>query len=58
VDAGPIVAQTAVTVHDDDDEETLHQRIKVAERTLLVDTIGMMVREGWSVDGRKVRIGS
>ena len=58
VDAGPIVAQTAVTVHDDDDEETLHQRIKVAERTLLVDTIGKMVREGWSVDGRKVRIGS
>jgi phosphoribosylglycinamide formyltransferase-1 len=58
VDAGPIVAQAAVTVHDDDDEQTLHERIKVAERTLLVGTIGKMVREGWSVDGRKVRIGS
>ena len=58
VDAGPIVAQAAVTVHDDDDEQTLHERIKVAERTLLVGTVGKMVREGWSVDGRKVRIGS
>ncbi len=58
VDTGPIVAQASVPVHEDDDEETLHERIKVAERALLVDTVGRMVREGWSVDGRKVRIGS
>jgi len=58
VDAGPIVAQAAVPVADDDDEATLHERIKVAERALLVETVGRMVREGWSVDGRKVRIGS
>jgi phosphoribosylglycinamide formyltransferase 1 len=58
VDAGPIVAQAAVPVADDDDEATLHERIKVAERALLVQTVGRMVREGWSVDGRKVRIGS
>ena len=58
VDAGPIVAQASVPVADDDDEATLHERIKVAERALLVGTVGRMVREGWSVQGRKVRIGS
>jgi phosphoribosylglycinamide formyltransferase 1 len=58
VDAGPVLAQVAVQVQDDDDEATLHERIKVAERTLLVDTVGRMAREGWSVsDDRKVRIG-
>jgi phosphoribosylglycinamide formyltransferase-1 len=56
-DSGPIVAQAAVPVHDDDDEESLHERIKVAERSLLVSTVGRMVQGGWSVQGRKVRIG-
>jgi len=58
VDAGPIAAQACVPVADDDDEVTLHERIKVTERALLVGTVGRMVREGWSVRGRKVRIGS
>jgi phosphoribosylglycinamide formyltransferase-1 len=58
VDSGPIVAQAPVPVEDDDDEATLHERIKVTERALLVGTVGRMVREGWSVHGRKVRIGS
>jgi phosphoribosylglycinamide formyltransferase 1 len=57
VDSGPIVAQAPVPVADDDDEATLHERIKVTERVLLVGTVGRMVREGWSVHGRKVRIG-
>jgi phosphoribosylglycinamide formyltransferase-1 len=57
VDEGPIVAQASVPVADDDDEAALHERIKVAERALLVDTVGRMVRDGWSVRGRKVRIG-
>ncbi len=56
-DTGPVIAQVAVSVADDDDEAALHERIKVAERALLVGTVGRMVREGWSVDGRKVRIG-
>ena len=56
-DSGPIVAQAAVPVMDNDDEATLHERIKVAERALLVDTVGRLVRDGWSVQGRKVRIG-
>jgi phosphoribosylglycinamide formyltransferase 1 len=59
VDAGPVLAQAAVAVKDDDDEATLHERIKVAERALLVDTVGRMARDGWSVnDDRKVRIGT
>jgi phosphoribosylglycinamide formyltransferase 1 len=58
VDAGPVVAQRPVPVLDDDDEASLHERIKVTERVLLVETVGRMVREGWSVRGRKVRIGS
>ena len=57
-DSGPIVAQAAVPVMDNDDEATLHERIKVAERALLVDTVGRLVRDGWSVQGRKVRIGA
>jgi phosphoribosylglycinamide formyltransferase-1 len=57
VDSGPIAAQAPVQVKDDDDEATLHERIKATERALLVGTVGRMVREGWSVRGRKVRIG-
>ena len=57
VDAGPIVAQASVPVAEDDDEATLHERIKVAERALLAGTVGRMVRDGWSVRGRKVRVG-
>ena len=56
-DTGPVIAQVAVPVRDADDETLLHERIKQAERVLLVDTVGRMVREGWSMTGRKVRIG-
>jgi formyltetrahydrofolate-dependent phosphoribosylglycinamide formyltransferase len=58
VDSGPILAQTAVPVLDSDDEESLHERIKVAERALVVQTIGHMVMAGWSVQGRTARIGT
>jgi phosphoribosylglycinamide formyltransferase 1 len=56
-DSGPVIAQATVPVQDDDDEALLHERIKVAERALLVETVGRLVRDGWSVQGRKVRIG-
>jgi phosphoribosylglycinamide formyltransferase-1 len=58
VDTGPIVAQEAVPVADDDDTESLHERIKVAERRMLVDAVGRMAREGWAVEGRRVRFGA
>lgn len=57
IDAGPVIAQAAVPVADDDDETALHERVKVAERALLTETVGRMAREGWSVQGRKVRFG-
>jgi formyltetrahydrofolate-dependent phosphoribosylglycinamide formyltransferase len=57
VDTGPIIAQTVVPVLDDDDVEGLTERIKVAERRQLVDVIGRMAREGWTVTERKVRVG-
>jgi phosphoribosylglycinamide formyltransferase-1 len=57
VDTGPIVAQAAVPVEDGDDIETLHERIKVAERQMLVESVGRMAREGITVTGRRVRFG-
>ncbi len=57
VDTGPIIAQAAVEVRDDDDEARLHERIKSVERALLVESVGRMAREGWSVNGRRVTIG-
>jgi phosphoribosylglycinamide formyltransferase 1 len=56
VDTGPIVDQQAVRVHDDDTAETLHERIKVEERRMLVESVGRMVRRGYDIDGRRVRI--
>jgi phosphoribosylglycinamide formyltransferase-1 len=56
VDTGPIVAQRTVPVLDGDDEESLHERIKVEERAMLVDVVGRLAREGWTVTGRKVTI--
>lgn len=42
VDTGPILAQQAVEVRDDDDEASLHERIKVVERMLLVRTLASL----------------
>ncbi|MEV0811128.1 phosphoribosylglycinamide formyltransferase [Micromonospora sp. NPDC050200] len=56
MDTGPIVAQVAVPVRDDDDEETLTERIKEAERRQLVEQVGRLVREGWTITGRKVTV--
>jgi phosphoribosylglycinamide formyltransferase-1 len=56
VDTGPIVDQRAVPVADDDTVESLHERIKTAERQMLVDCVGRMVRDGYTVSQRKVTI--
>ena len=56
VDTGPIIAQVAVPVEDEDTEETLTERIKVAERRQLVEWVGRLVRGGWTIAGRKVTI--
>lgn len=56
VDTGAIVGQVAVPVEDDDTVDTLTERIKQAERPQLVDLVGRMVREGFTVTDRKVTI--
>ncbi len=56
VDTGPIVGQVPVPVRADDDETSLHERIKEQERILLVDSIARMAEQGWTVEGRKVTI--
>lgn len=56
VDTGPILAQEAVPVLADDDESSLHERIKVVERRLLVDVVSAVASRGIITDGRKARI--
>lgn len=46
VDAGPILAQEAVQVHDDDTAEVLHERIKEVERRLYPEVLARVVAEG------------
>jgi phosphoribosylglycinamide formyltransferase 1 len=55
VDTGTILDQAAVEVADDDTVASLHERIKVVERGLLVDTTHRLATRSWRVDGRRVR---
>ena len=56
-DTGPLLAQEAVPVYDDDDEATLHERIKVVERRLLVDVLAAVATRGVTWTGRKATLG-
>ena len=54
VDTGPILAQRALEVLDEDDETSLHERIKVEERLLLVDIVRRLSAGGIRITGRRV----
>jgi phosphoribosylglycinamide formyltransferase-1 len=56
-DTGPILAQQPVPVLDSDNEETLHERIKVTERQLLVQVVAAIATRGVTLVGRKATIG-
>lgn len=56
VDTGPIIEQRAVVVEPGDDEASLHERIKVVERDMLVEVVRRMAG-GWFINGRKVELG-
>ena len=56
-DTGPILAQQCVPVLDGDDEETLHERIKVTERQLLVEVVAAIATRGVTLEGRRAAIG-
>jgi phosphoribosylglycinamide formyltransferase 1 len=57
MDTGPILAQEVVPVLDDDDEASLHERIKVVERRLLVEVLAALATRGVTWSGRKATIG-
>jgi phosphoribosylglycinamide formyltransferase-1 len=56
VDGGPIIAQRAVPVHDDDTESTLSARILTAEHDLLPAVIQWFGEGRVRRDGRRVRV--
>lgn len=55
VDHGPIVAQEAVAVRDDDTEDRLHGRIQRVEHRLLPATVKLLCHDALELDGRRVR---
>jgi phosphoribosylglycinamide formyltransferase 1 len=56
-DTGPVIAQVAVEILPGEDESALHERIKVAERVMLVEWVGRIVASGLRVEGRVVTVG-
>jgi phosphoribosylglycinamide formyltransferase 1 len=54
VDSGVILDQRAVPVADNDTVETLHERIKVVEREMLVAITHQLATRSWRVADRKV----
>lgn len=59
LDAGPIVLQHAVAVHDDDTVDTLSARILAAEHRIYPEAVALMLDGGWTLDGRRlVRTGA
>lgn len=47
VDSGPIIAQCPVMVEADDTADSLHERIKVAERAMYVDSLRAIIAQGF-----------
>lgn len=58
LDAGPIVAQAAVPVFDDDSEASLAARILEAEHAIYPAAVERLLHEPWRVTGRRVVFGA
>jgi phosphoribosylglycinamide formyltransferase-1 len=56
VDTGPVIAQAAVAVQDDDDEEALRARILAEEHRLLPAVVRAIAERRVVVEGRRVRV--
>jgi phosphoribosylglycinamide formyltransferase-1 len=56
MDTGPIIAQRAVPVREDDTAETLHARIQQAEHEIYPEVLRLIAAGRISVEGRRVRI--
>ena len=55
VDSGPIIGQQTVPVMDDDDAESLHQRIHQAEHELYPRCVAAIARGQIRIEGRRVK---
>lgn len=53
-DTGPIIAQEAVAVLEDDDEDSLAERVHAVEYRLLPQAIGLFAEGKLFIDGRRV----
>jgi phosphoribosylglycinamide formyltransferase-1 len=56
IDTGPVIAQAAVAVQDDDDEEALRARILAEEHRLLPAVVRAIAERRVIVEGRRVRV--
>jgi phosphoribosylglycinamide formyltransferase-1 len=56
IDAGPVILQQPVPVFPGDTPERLHQRIQIAEHTLLPEAIRLFAAGRLQMNGRTVRI--
>ena len=53
LDAGPIIAQSAVPIRDDDTVDTLSARILIEEHRLYPEAVRILLNGGWRLDGRR-----
>jgi len=56
VDTGPIIAQAAVPVHEDDDEDSLSARILEQEHRIYSEAIQLFAAGRLRIEGRRVRV--
>jgi phosphoribosylglycinamide formyltransferase 1 len=56
IDSGTVIAQAAVRVHDDDDEETLRARVLAEEHRLLPAVVRAIAERRVIVEGRRARV--
>jgi phosphoribosylglycinamide formyltransferase 1 len=57
LDGGPIVLQAPVPVRDDDTVESLSARILIEEHRIYPEAVRIILKGGWSIEGRRLRIG-
>jgi phosphoribosylglycinamide formyltransferase-1 len=58
LDAGPIVLQAAVAVRDDDNEETLSERILREEHRIYSEAVRIVLEGRYRIEGRRVLLES
>ena len=54
LDAGPIILQAVVPVHDDDSVEALSERILAVEHEIYPEAVRRVLQGGWHLQGRRI----